>query len=118
MKNSERVQSVKYRYWAIASDPERAAEWVAMFGENCVPIKSPVPTVVLFPESKRTEAVYALDMDRLSDEQKENVVAHIVAKWNEQPNYVRQVLAREGLPVEARAVSIVCAPERAGRVKA
>ena len=94
-------------FWISASDPERAAEWTRIFGENCAPITTP-PAMqnVILPYLGETN-VYFLDLNALTPAQFERVVEHTVTRSHQDRDYVRQALRRDGMPIVARGTTII-----------
>lgn len=78
-------------------DEERAAEFKAMFGTAEVCVKSPVPTMVEIDGEQKL--AYMLDIEMLTSEQMDRMVAHIARKFELPEEYVMQNIVRAGLPV-------------------
>jgi hypothetical protein len=82
------------------TDPERAAEWEKHLGTKTVFIKSPIPVLASLPGHPCAE-IYELDLDLLTDEQRESLIAWMAEKYSCPVDYVRQGLASQGVPILA-----------------
>ena len=78
---------------------DRAKEWESILGTTTVYVKSPFPTLAKLPG--RGEAlIYELDLDLITDEQRERLVAHLAAKFDV-PLAVVQAKLDLGVPILA-----------------
>lgn len=80
-------------------DEERAAEFKAMFGKDEVCVMSPVPTLMKVGDEEKM--AYLLDIEQLSGEQMDTMVAHIARKFNLSQTFVMTNIAQAGVPVLA-----------------
>lgn len=86
-------------------DGERRAEWLAIFGTDTLPVKSPIPTRVNLPGIPNA-LVYEIDLAAISADQRQRLVAHTAAKFDCSPDYVDANLERLGMPVLAQDVTV------------
>lgn len=80
-------------------DEARAAEFKAMFGKDEVCVMSPVPTLMKVGDAEKM--AYLLDIEMLSGEQLDTMVAFIARKFNLSQTFVMQNIAQAGVPVLA-----------------
>lgn len=82
------------------TNEQRAAEWQAILGTITVHVKSPIPSPANLPG--RGEAlIYELDLDMITDEQRQRLISHLVAKFDIPQALVRADLDRQGVPILA-----------------
>jgi hypothetical protein len=91
---------------------DRVAEWKEILGSDRVHIKSPIPTRGHLPG--RGEAwTYELDLDLLTDDQRERLVQHLAEKFGYTAEEVKQALPRHGVPILADDITLSIAnPQR------
>jgi hypothetical protein len=89
----------------ISGNSERAEVWRQILGTETVNIKSPFPSVANLP-GKPTAKVYELDINLLSDEQRERLVNHISSQFNLSIADVSRDLNEMGCPLLAEDLTI------------
>ena len=87
-------------FQVTVTNPERAAEWEKILGTATLPVKSPIPTPVLLPTVGKAR-IYELDLDLITDEQRQNLIVHIAQKFSLDPRDVEQGLEEHGVPLLA-----------------
>ena len=96
---------MSHDFWASATDPARAADWTEVFGDNRVPIVSPLANVAILPHSG-ISSVYLLAMDQLTDNQFEALVVFTAARFHADPEFVRKELRAQGMPIPIDGVTV------------
>jgi hypothetical protein len=91
---------------AHIKNPERAAEWQAVFGSEQVYVTSPFPEMGDLPGLGRVQ-IYKLDLALLTPDQRRRLVEHIAGKFGLDPELVDRDLNQVGCPVLARDVTLV-----------
>jgi len=81
-------------------DPERIAEWTAVFGSPTVCVKTPIPQLADLPAKPRSK-VYFLDLGELTDEQYNRLIDHIAAKFSLDPFETAADVQKRGVPILA-----------------
>jgi len=89
---------------ATIHDEQRRALWSDVFPGAVVPIKSMLACSVNVPERGKALA-YMLDLDAISDEQREGLIRVISERFNYPAEEVRQEIDR-GVPILAEDVSV------------
>jgi hypothetical protein len=91
---------------------DRIADWERILGTRRVCIKSPIPTRASLPD--RGEAfIYELDLDLLTDDQRERLVRHLAEKFGYTVEQVEQALPYHGVPILADDITLSIAnPQR------
>jgi hypothetical protein len=83
-----------------ALDSERIAEWRAIFGTVTVPVRSMLKQEAVLEGIGQT-LVYILDHERLSDEQRNRLVAYLAEKFKSLPSAVLDEMLERGIPIRA-----------------
>lgn len=94
---------------ATIVDPKRREIWIQIFPYASVPILSTIPIKVRVPDFGECDA-YMLDLDVISDEQREGVVRIIARQLNIPVDEVRAELEK-GVPIIAEGVNVVLSDE-------
>lgn len=81
-------------------EPERAAEFEAIFGTTTVHVKSPFPVKADLP-GHPASWVFMLDLDLITADQRERLVAHLAKKFGIPAEEVEAVLDEHGVPLLA-----------------
>lgn len=92
-------------FTATVHNPERAAEFAAVFGSTTVCIKSPLPIPVSVPGHPATLA-YELDLQQLTADQRQRLIDHIAAKFGRDAEEVAADIDTVGVPILAEHVTI------------
>lgn len=95
----------KWTITATIDDEERRALWSDVFPDGRVPIKVPVAYEVSVPVKGQTLA-YELDLDALSDEQRQGVVETISRAFNLPIEDVEDNIKEIGVPVLDEGVTV------------
>ena len=90
---------------ATIHDEPRRALWQTVFPDGIVPIKSIFTTKLSVPEHHHDVDCYMLDLDALSEEQINGVVAVIHVRFGIPMDEVRKELPN-GVPIIAEGVSV------------
>lgn len=99
-------------FTATITNPERRAEWEDILGTATVHVKAPFPTKADLP-SHPDALVYELDLDFLTEEQREKLVIHLAVKFGLPSEYVGKNLDVHGVPILAKdCVISVANPQR------
>lgn len=101
----------EWRTVAIATNPDSVSMWRRVFGINEAPITSVVPQPAYIP-GKGEELVYWLDMEAISEDQRERLVQVIAKKFNVAEFVVMQELEETGLPILAEHVVTITTSNR------
>lgn len=89
----------------IRAESPRAERWRELFGGEEVPITSPISD--LTRDGETVVEIYFCDVQRLTPEQIERVVAHIAATYNLPEEEVRaDLLGEHGLPLLAADLAV------------
>lgn len=83
---------------SINKESERGKEFIKVFGSEIVFIKSPRPKYILTPNKKKVLA-YFLDLDLLTEKQRETLIKHLSKKFNLSIETVKKDLDKMGLPI-------------------
>ena len=84
----------------VVKPPERVQEFIDVFGSATVPVRGwIIPHTGNLPIGKRD--VFELDLEAITDEQRERLIEHLTRKFNEPPGVVRQYLDQEGVAILA-----------------
>ncbi len=94
----------KWETTATLHDEHRRAIWGSIFPDARVPIKSIIPFKADLPGHLRAD-VYMLDLDAISDEQREKLIDAIVQLFGLSAEDVRSDLVR-GVPILADNVIV------------
>ena len=93
----------------ISDKSERKEEWEKILGCTTVPLQSPIPQKADLP-GKGVKSIYLLDLDLMSDEQKDSLAKHIAAKFNVDESTVRRDIQSDnpthGVPILADDVIV------------
>jgi hypothetical protein len=90
---------------ATIHDEHRAALWGSIFPGARVPIKSIIPGTADLPEHKGAR-VYLLDLDAISDEQRDRLIKSIADLFSLPIDEVVQDMMECGVPILAEDVSV------------
>jgi len=79
---------------------ERATEWKQVLGTDIISVKSPIPqTAIVCGEERR---VFMLDLDLLSNKQRNNLIEHLSKKFKQDREFVEDNLEKLGVPILAK----------------
>ena len=92
----------------IDGDDERPAAWRAVFGDDTVPLRSPIPQMTNLP-GRGEELVYLLDIAALTADQRGRLVQYIASKFNYPAEEVDATLDDHGCPILAEHVMVTIA---------
>jgi hypothetical protein len=92
-------------FTATITNPRRAADWRAILGTTTVHIKSPIPKRGNFPGVGEA-SFYELDLELLTNDQRERLIAHTAERFNVPPEEVAIGLDEHGMPILAKDCSI------------
>lgn len=93
------------------TDKERRKEWMEYFGTDTVPVKNLFP--VRAEVCGKEKLVYLMDLEKLSNEQRERMIKYIAEKFEDEIKdeeiythesaeaYVREQLDEKGVPILA-----------------
>ncbi len=84
----------------IVRDGVRATEWREVMGSHELPIVSPFPRRVNLP-GHDAALVYMLNLQQITPEQREKLVAHLARKFWLPEQEVREQIERVGVPILA-----------------
>jgi hypothetical protein len=87
-------------------EPERAKEWQEVLETTTVTVQSPIPRKAVLPGIGEA-LVYLLDLDSLTDAQRERLSEHISQKFQIPREEVAARLDREGVPLLARDCTVI-----------
>lgn len=91
----------------VIDPPDRVEAFRKIFGRNSVCVQSPIPSMVRLPGGAEALA-YLLDLDMITDEQEDRLVAHLARTNNQKEKDVRDDLRNDGgLPILAEGTAIV-----------
>ena len=82
-------------------DEERRKDFEAVFGSATVPVLSPVPNRAELPGFDHPVLVYELDLERVSADQRQRLVAWIAEKFGMDAADVEAHLEEEGVAILA-----------------
>ncbi len=88
------------------NSPERAEEFMKVFGRVEMDVKSPVPHEANLP-GKGQARIFELDMDMISEDEKDKLAAHLAEKFKLNIEVVKTELARVGMPILAEDCTVV-----------
>lgn len=91
---------------ATVADGQRAAEWTAVYGKPRVCVRSPIAHLARLPGFDEPQLIYEVDLQTLSDEQTERLIAHLAQKFAIPVEEVRAELETHGVPILARDCTI------------
>jgi hypothetical protein len=79
-------------------EPERAAEFEAIFGTTTVHVKSPFPARADLP-GHPDSLVFELDLELITADQRKRLVAHLAEKFSIPAEEVEATLDEQGVPL-------------------
>lgn len=82
----------------IRNNTEKAKEYMKVFGTLTVNVKSPIPGYILTPSNEKVLA-YFLDLDLITEKQRENLIKHLSEKFNQPIDFVKEDLDKIGVPI-------------------
>ena len=85
-------------FFVTITEPTHKAEMEAILGTATVQVKSPIPERAHLP-GKPNALVFYLDLEAITDEQREKFVAHIAQKFNLTERFVNENLDEHGIPI-------------------
>lgn len=92
---------------------ERGEEFTEVFGTNTVQVLLPFPHMVTLDGMEGEQSVYMLDVDALTDEQRDRLVVHLARKFASSEIEISRFLNNEGLPIlAADTVATISHPQR------
>lgn len=92
----------------IDGDDERTAAWRAVFGDDTIPLRSPIPHMANLP-GRGEELVYLLDIEALTADQRGRLVQHIASRFDYPAEEVDATLDDHGCPILAEHVTVTIA---------
>ena len=99
-------------FTVTVTNPERAADWQAMLGSTTVFILSPIPVLANLPGKPHAQ-VYLLDLEALTPEQTDRLIAYLAQKFSIPESEVARGLPTEGVPILADdCIVTVLSPQR------
>lgn len=87
-------------FQVVITDPDRKREWEEVLGTDCVAVKSPIPQRANLP-GKPNAKIYLLDLDLLTTDQRQRLIAHLASKFNLDRQFVADNLDAQGVPILA-----------------
>lgn len=90
---------------ATVTGAERRHEWLEVFGSDTVCVRTPLPVEVVFPDVG-VRLCYMLDLDELTEEQREKLAHHLARRIGLAVKEVRKDLQTQGLPILAADVTV------------
>lgn len=95
------------------TNPQRAAEWQAVFGTTTVCVRSPFPHFGNLPGFSEPQLLYLLDLDEITPEQRLALVMHIAEKFSLPAEEVEAALDTDGVPLLAQdCTAVISNPQR------
>lgn len=91
---------------ARITNPQRLRDWMAVFGTDTIPLRSPVPYMAGLPGLDDPQLVYDADLTALTPHQRQLLIVHIAMRFDLPVDYVARNLDAVGLPVLAADVTI------------
>lgn len=89
----------------LTGDGERVAAWRSIFGDSQIYIRSPFSVLANLPGIGEA-AIYELDLELLTAEQRQRLVNHIANKFNVPADEVERDLDTVGCPILAEDVFV------------
>lgn len=86
-------------------DEERKKDFIKTFGTDTVKVKSPFPTGIIKPNGEKAWA-YFLDLDLITQKERENIIKHLSEKFNQPIDFVRENLDKIGVPILKESCSL------------
>jgi len=93
-------------FQATITDPERAKDFVAVFGSSTVDIVGPIPTINRAAGLHGERRFYHVDLSVYDAATIERLVQHVAAKFKLPVAEVRRDLPTHGLPILASECTI------------
>lgn len=87
-------------FTVTVTDPARAAEWEAVLGTARLHVRSPIPSRANLPGKPGAE-IYLLDLELLTPEQRQRLVAHLAERFGLPVEFVEKNLDVQGVPILA-----------------
>jgi len=91
----------------ISEKSERYNNFMAVYGTNIIKVISPFPELVSLPDSKEPVLAYFLDLDLITETQRENLICHISEKFQQSRKVVEDNLEKIGMPILAKDCTLV-----------
>jgi hypothetical protein len=88
-------------FWLEVLDPQRVADFTAVFGSPRVPIKSPVVSLAGLPGKNSPTRIYELALDQITPDQRRRLIEFIAAKFHLPGYSVEEDLDAIGMPILA-----------------
>ena len=82
----------------IYEKSKRGKEIRKVFGTTTLNIKSPIPEWIILPNKEKALAYY-LDLDLITDRQREKLISHLSSQFNQPIEFVRDNLDKIGVPI-------------------
>jgi len=79
-------------------DKERKKDFMKVFGTDIISIKSPIPIRIKIPSGEEKLA-YFLDLDSITNEQRERLIQQISERFNQPIESVKENLDSIGVPI-------------------
>lgn len=92
-------------FTATIHNKDRRKNWLTIYDTDTVPIKSPIPTRTNLPGHPNT-LIYELDLDAITANQRQRLVAHTAKRFGYDPAYVEAELDKEGMPILTSDVTV------------
>jgi hypothetical protein len=93
-------------FWVIVHG-DRESLFRSVFGDNRVPIESPVGEWMTLPDMGGPQYAYKLALKAITPDQRRKIVAHIAQRFGYPEQEVDHDLETEGMPILARDASVV-----------
>lgn len=87
--------------FTVTVDGERGEEFQQIFGTKTVHVKSPFAQMVRNENTDQEEAAYMLDLELLTDEQRQNLIQHFAGKYGATYEAVKSSIEYLGVPTRA-----------------
>ena len=87
--------------FTVTVEGERGKEFEGIFGTRTVHVESPLPVMVHLEGKPEAELAYFLDLDLLTNEQRQNLIQHLAGKFGTTYESVDAAVDYYGLPIRA-----------------
>lgn len=103
----QREEGINLTTIARITNPQRLRDWMAVFGTDTIPLRSPVPYMAGLPGLDDPQLVYDADLTALTPYQRRLLIIHIAMRFSLSIDYVARNLDDMGLPILAEDVTII-----------
>ncbi|MGB9181842.1 MAG: hypothetical protein WCB68_21610 [Pyrinomonadaceae bacterium] len=93
-----------FKAFILESSP-RSGEWLKVFGGRDVRVLGPLPKLAQVCGTEDVE-IYLLDLDALTEEQRERLVTHLSEKFKIGREELEREIAEKGVPILAEDVGV------------